>query len=117
MKLYLYIGLAIAMASLLAYGVHEVKKANRTEAAEAALADERKAHKAQLIQVEKALAASILERQKLNQGLAEITRRFNSIEVPSPKTLIKTVQVPGEACPHVGVSDQFVGVYNAASSP
>lgn len=116
MRLYLYIAAAILTASLLAYGAHVVKKANRTDAAEAALAEERKSHKAALLKVETALAASTEERKKLQKGLTEIASRFNSIVIPPPKTLVRVKEVPG-ACPVVGVSPGFVSVYNAASNP
>lgn len=116
MKIYAYLACALAVMGLLAYGAHIVKKANRTDAAEAALAGEVKRHRADLAQVEKALAASTLERKKLQQGLTDVTTRFNSIVIPPAKTLVQVKETPG-ACPRIGVSAQFVSVYNAASSP
>lgn len=115
MKLYAYLAAAVLLIGLIGGAVHVVKKANRAEAAEAALAGERSAHKAQLAQVEKALAASLVERQKLNDGLKAITERFNK-PAPPPKTLVKIVEVPG-ACPRVGVSDEFVRLWNESGSP
>lgn len=116
MKIYLYLAALALLAGLIGYGAHVVKKANRTDAAEAALAGEKKRHIDDLAQVEKALAASTLERQKLNQGLTDITRRFNSIVIPLAKTLVQVKEIPG-ACPHIGVSADFLSVYNAASNP
>lgn len=117
LKFYAYIAAALALASFLAYGVHVVKKANRTESAEAALVALRKEQIAAIGQIQKTLADSQLERQKLQTGLTEISRRFNSIVIPPAKVLVRTVQVPGEACPHVGVSADFVSVFNQASNP
>jgi len=116
LRLYAYLACALAVVGLLGYGVHIVKKANRTEAAEDALAAERIAHKSDLDQVKASLAASTIQREALQKGLTEIAARFNSIVIPPAKTLVQVKEIPG-ACPRIGVSAQFVGVFNAASSP
>src|SRR3954469_11478410 len=112
MRIYAYLAIALALAGLLAYGAHVVKKANRAEAAEAALASEQRAHRADNEKAAKDLKESEEQRHRLATGLQAVTDRFNSIVIP--KTLVKTVEVPG-ACPRVGISDDFVRVYNQAS--
>lgn len=116
MKIYLYAAAALAIIGLAWYEIRVHKKAGERDAAVKALTDERKAHSAEISKIKTQLDESYVERRKLSKGLTEITARFNK-PLPAPKTLIKTVQVPGEACPRVGVSDSYVWLWNDASSP
>ncbi len=116
MKLYLYAAAALAALALIAYEVRVHKKAARVDVAEAALEREQKAHKAAVAKARQDMADSEAARLKLATGLQAIADRFNSIQIPAPKTLVKTVEVPG-ACSRSGVSDQFVSVWNNASGP
>lgn len=115
MRLYAYLAIALAVMGLFAYGVHVWRKAERVEVAEKALVIERQQHKADNEKAAKDIKESEEQRQRLASGLQAVTDRFNSIVIPLPKTLVKTVEVPG-ACPRVGVSDDFVRVYNEASA-
>ncbi len=117
MKLYVILA---AVALFLGAGVYVVqlqKKANRVDAAETALQAEREARSLEQAKYLSDLKASEEDRKALASGLEAITDRFNSIQIPEPKTLIKTVQVPNEACSRTGVSSEFVKLYNQASAP
>lgn len=114
LRLYAYLACAIAIAGFMAYGVHLKHKADKYDEAKAALADERKDRAAEQADTAKKLAVSEAERKAYSLAAQAIAQRFSSIEVPSPKTLIKTVEVPG-ACPRIGVNDVYVGLWNEAS--
>lgn len=114
LRFYATVAAIIALLGVCAYGARVIHKANRLDAVELQLAGERKAHRAAIAQVEENLAASNLQRQKLQQGLTEIADRFNK-PLPPPKTLVHYVQVPGETCPRPSLSDAFIVRYNAAA--
>ncbi len=112
----LYVILA-AVALFLGAGVYVVqlqKKASRVDSAETALQAEREARSLEQAKYLSDLKDSEEARKALASGLEAITERFNSIQIP--KTLTKTVEVPG-ACPRVGAGPDFVRVWNDASSP
>jgi hypothetical protein len=115
-KLYLYIAIAIAAAGLLWGAVHIWNKAERAEAAEKALVEEREGRNADRARYASDLKASEAQRLKLTRDIQAVIDRFDAIKVPPPKTLVKTVEVPG-ACSIAGVSAEFVSVFNAASEP
>ena len=88
----------------------------KVDVAEAALVTERDARRNDAATMANRLADSEASRQKLSSGLQDITKRFNDIQIPPAKTLVRTVEVPG-ACSKLSVGPEFVSVWNAASSP
>lgn len=109
---------AVAVAALATFGWrvsvwHD--KAQRLEAAEAALSDERKAH-AKSVETFANRVEEFTEAQKLLSGdLAKIGDRFSALKIPT--TLVRTVEVPGAPCPAVRLDPAFVRVWNESSSP
>jgi hypothetical protein len=116
MKLYLYAAAAIAVIGLAWYEIGVHKKAGERDAFKQKYEKSEAQRREDVKQYELGLAESEAQREKLQKGLQVITDRFNRIQIPPAKTLIKAVEVPG-ACPRVGVSDSLVSVWNSAASP
>ena len=116
MKLYLYALAALALLGLLAYGAHIKGKADRTDAAEARADAAEAGRAADMREVVKRLDRDAAQRQELVTRLDGIDKRFGEIVIPKPEKLIQTREVPG-ACPVIGVSSEFVSVWNNAASP
>ena len=114
-RIYAYAGVALLVAGFVWWGSRVLHKANERDAAVAELASERAGRAADAAMMAKRLADSEVRRQQLSDAMQAIADRFNAITVPAPKTLIETVEVPG-ACPRVGLSADFVRVWNDASA-
>lgn len=80
MKIYAYIVAAIMLAGAVAYGVHIVKKANRAEVAEKALADETAKHAAYVEAEAKQLAEFIRKAQADKDSDTALTGRITALE-------------------------------------
>lgn len=116
MKIYAYIAALLLLAGAVGYGAHIVKKANRVDAAEARADAAEKGRADDMKEVTRRLDADRQWREDFGKRFAAIDEKFNNLKIPEPGKLVFTKEVPG-ACPIVGVSDDFVGVFNAASEP
>jgi hypothetical protein len=115
-RLYAYLAAALAIIGLAWYEIGVHKKAGERDAFKQKYEKSEAQRREDVKQYELGLAESQAQREKLQKGLQVITDRFNRIQIPPAKTLIKTVEVPG-ACSRVGVSESFVSVWDAAASP
>jgi hypothetical protein len=111
-------GLAVlaVIGGLIWYEVGVHKKAARVDQAEDRAEAAEKGRAQDMAEVVRRLDADAIQRGELLAKFASIDERFNSIKIPDPKVLVQTREVPG-ACPVVGVSDEFVRVFNEASAP
>jgi hypothetical protein len=116
MKIWAYVILAAALAGAIGYGVHIVKKANRVDVAEARAEAAEQGRKDDMAEVVRRLDADAKQRGELLARMGGIEQRFADINIPDPKVLVQTREVPG-ACPVTGVSVDFVRLYNQASEP
>jgi hypothetical protein len=114
-------GLAVVAVAALLWRVnvwHD--KAGKLDAAVKALATEEAAHKATVAAQVAENARSQAEREALAADLAGIRAKFAGIVIPTPKTLVRIVEVPrgtSETCPSPRVSPDFVRVWNDAGTP
>lgn len=90
----------------------------RADTAEAALKDERAQNTANIGKIAGRVGFVNALGKDLSGRLGAIDDRFNHLrfELPPPEALIQKKEVAGDPCPHVGLSADFVRMWNAAST-
>lgn len=116
------VGALIAVALALVWLAHRVRVSYVAEHQRDAVTAELKAEREQNAANIGAIAQDIQENERergfLATRLDAIDKRMGGllVNVPKPEALIQTRELPDAPCPHVGLSNAFVGVYNAAST-
>jgi hypothetical protein len=88
------------------------------DAAQAELKTEREQNAANIGAIAQDIADRESDAGKFFGRFDAIEARFDGLQLnmPQPAALVQKAEVPGEPCPRVGVSSDFVGVFNSAST-
>lgn len=121
MRIYAYIAAALLLASGMFYVGHLKHKADRTDAAEHALADYKGAIAAREAQEAKDRAGDAERRKTLADTLAATSATLDDLRAHIPKQAVRYVPVPGKAttapdeCHQLRLDPEFVQVWNDAA--
>ena len=115
MKLYAYLAAALILAGAFAYGVHIYKKAERAEAAEKALTDYKGAVAAREKKEADDRKAAEARSKTLATTLDQVSATLDDLRAHPPKASVIREKLPGDDCPRLRLSDDFVRVWNAAA--
>jgi hypothetical protein len=112
----------LALAGVLWWAQGRIRVSYQAELERDAAKSELKAEREQNAANIGAIAQDIADREvdagKLFGRLDEINARFDGLQLnlPPPAALVQRSEVPGEPCPRVGISPDFVGVWNSAAT-